>query len=53
MRVIGAGARLFVQPRNGFEIVIHHIWGRFTQDTESAVKAATEIWRKNFDAGSG
>ncbi|ABA51028.1 hypothetical protein BURPS1710b_0627 [Burkholderia pseudomallei 1710b] len=53
MRIVRAGARLLVQARHRFEIVVHHVGRRRVQDRERTVEAATEVRRQDLDARRG
>ena len=48
-RVIGARAGLFVQARDGFEVVVHHVRRRGFQDLQRAVVTAAEIGHQHLD----
>ena len=50
MRVVRTRARLFVQPRHGFEIVVHHVGRARRQDVEGDVEATAEVRHQDFDA---
>ena len=49
MPVIRTGARLLVEPRHGFEIVVHDVGRALGQDIERDVEPAAEIRHEHFD----
>ena len=48
--VVGARARLLVQPRHGLQVVVHHVGRRRVQDVERPIHAAAKVRRQDLDA---
>ena len=49
VRVVGAGTRLPVEPRYGFEVVVHHVGEPAFERFERGLEPAAEIGHQNFD----
>ena len=49
--IVRAGARLFVETRHGFQIMVHHVRRAGVEDVKRTIEAAAKIRRENFDLG--
>jgi hypothetical protein len=49
VRVVGAGARLLVEARHGFHVVVHDVGRRGGEDVERDLDAAAEVGHQHFD----
>ena len=49
--IAGAGANVFVQLRDGLDVVVEHIRGCFHQNIHRGIQAGTEIRGEDFDLG--
>ena len=51
--VVGAGAGLLVEARDGFEVVVEDVGRGLVEDVQGDIHAAAEVGHQHFDAGLG